>query len=86
MLFTPYGSGPNFPPAIYVWWTLNLEMYFYALFTLALALTRTIRRPVPVLIAMLALPVIAAPFAPADRFGPCPGNRGGHRADGASLR
>ena len=66
MLFIPYGSGPNFPPVIYVGWTLNLEMYFYALFTLALALTRTSGRPVPVLIAMLALPVIVAPFMPAD--------------------
>ncbi len=66
MLFIPYGSGPNFPPVIYVGWTLNLEMYFYALFTVALALTRGSGRPVPLLIAMLAAPVIVAPFTPAD--------------------
>lgn len=66
MLFIPYGSGPNFPPVIYVGWTLNLEMYFYALFTLALALSGDRRRPVPLLIAMLTVPVCVAPFTPAS--------------------
>ena len=61
MLFIPYGEAPNFPPVVYVGWTLNLEMYFYALFTVALALARGGAGQTRLLIAMLLVPVIVAP-------------------------
>lgn len=61
--FIPYGHAPHFPPLVYVGWTLNLEIFFYLLFALAMALTGRLALRITLLTAMLAVPVIAARFA-----------------------
>jgi exopolysaccharide production protein ExoZ len=50
LLFVPYSSQPSLKPVLHVGWTLNLEMYFYAVFALSLAFGRW-------LVLLLAVPV-----------------------------
>lgn len=45
----------NFQPILGVGWTLNYEMFFYALFTLALALRRNVYRFVGITLCILAI-------------------------------
>jgi len=66
LLFIPYGPPTHFFPLLYVGWTLNLEIYFYALFAIGLALVRDSLRRAALVTAMIAVPVIAAPFLPRD--------------------
>ncbi|WP_423140608.1 acyltransferase family protein [Parablastomonas sp. CN1-191] len=37
LLFVPYGAPPNYPPILFVGWSLNAEVVFYLLFALSLA-------------------------------------------------
>lgn len=69
LFFIPYGTvGPNFPPILYVGWTLNFEMYFYLMFSIALMLARTRRGLLGWLALLLSAPVIAAALLPAENL------------------
>lgn len=65
-LFIPFGEPPLFSPLLYVGWSLNLEMYFYVLFAITIALTASVARRILLLFAMLCLPVIASRWLPTD--------------------
>ena len=71
LLFIPfpsYGAGGGFFPVLTLGWTLNFEMFFYALFAVAVAWPR--RRAVPVVICLLvALTVMGAVLRPPAPLG-----------------
>ena len=60
-LFVPYGfDGLKFRPILGVGWTLDFEMFFYALFAAALLLPKT--RGIVALLSTLALLIVAGQF------------------------
>jgi exopolysaccharide production protein ExoZ len=68
LAFLPHNSGAN--PILAVGWTLNYEMYFYALFALSLALSRRYASVICASLVLLVMVAIdlAAPRAPSLRF------------------
>jgi exopolysaccharide production protein ExoZ len=66
LLFIPY-SSPGFPrgvwPILDNGWTLNYEMFFYALFALSLAAPRRVRLPA-LSVTLVSLVVIGKVFGP----------------------
>jgi exopolysaccharide production protein ExoZ len=61
LLFIPYGNEPILRPG----WTLNYEMFFYALFALSLTLPKRARLP-SLGAGLLALVVVGFAFHPED--------------------
>src|SRR5690606_35803405 len=43
LLFIPYQKGEYVQPLLYLGWTLNFEMFFYALFAISMAISHRYR-------------------------------------------
>ncbi len=56
LLFVPHESVDQFYPVLVVGWTLNMEMYFYAMFTVAIAINRTLA-PILVVLTIMGIKV-----------------------------
>src|SRR5882672_247790 len=69
LLFIPYAKeGGRVYPILFLGWTLNYEMFFYALFACALALNRRLA-PITVCAALVVLVAAGQPVAPSSVIG-----------------
>ena len=73
LAFIPSGTAPLFNPLVDGGWTLNLEMYFYAIFAASLALARAEQHRFAIVVGSLAAVCAAALWLP-GRFWPFYGN------------
>ena len=73
LAFIPNGTAPLFNPLIDGGWTLNLELYFYAIFAVSLAVART-ERDRFMMVAAVLIAVVAAALAVPGRYWPFYGN------------
>ncbi len=73
LAFVPSGSAPLFNPLVDGGWTLNLEMYFYTIFAVSLAITRGERQRFAIVAALL-ISVVAASLVLPGRYLPFYGN------------
>ena len=70
LLFIPHDSPNGTHPLLGLGWTLNYEMYFYAIFALALVVSRRLAAYLcaAVIIVVLAATRFIAPSSPAEAF------------------
>lgn len=73
LAFVPSGTAPLFNPVVDGGWTLNLEMYFYALFAVSLMVTRTEQFRLAIIVGILMAVALASLWMP-GRFLPFYGN------------
>lgn len=73
LAFIPSGSPPLFNPLVDGGWTLNLEMYFYAIFSISLAVARQEHHRFVIIVAVLVA-VVAASLVVPGRYWPFYGN------------
>ena len=73
LAFIPSGAAPLFNPLVDGGWTLNLEMYFYAIFAASLAIARAEQHRFAIVVGSLAAVCAAALWLP-GRFWPFYGN------------
>ena len=73
LAFLPSGTAPLFNPLVDGGWTLNLELYFYAIFAASLALARAEQYRFMIVVGALAAVAIAALLLP-GRYWPFYGN------------
>ena len=73
LAFIPSGTAPLFNPLIDGGWTLNLELYFYAIFAASLALARAEQHRFAIIVGALAAVALAALWRPGG-FWPFYGN------------
>ena len=73
LVFVPSGTAPLYNPLIDGGWTLNLEMYFYAIFAGSLMLARTEQHRFMIVVGALVSVAVASLWLPA-RYGSFYGN------------
>ena len=73
LAFVPNGTAPLFNPLIDGGWTLNLEVYFYAIFAVSLAVAGKEQQRFLIVVAVLVV-VVAATLAVPGRYWPFYGN------------
>ena len=73
LAFIPSGIAPLFNPLVDGGWTLNLEMYFYAIFAASLAIARAEQHRFVIVVAVLVT-VVAASLVVPGRYWPFYGN------------
>ncbi len=73
LAFVPSGTAPLFNPLVDGGWTLNLELYFYAIFAASLLLARAEQHRFAIIVGVLAAVSVAALWLP-GRFWPFYGN------------
>ena len=73
LAFVPSGTAPLFNPLVDGGWTLNLEMYFYAIFAVSLAVARAEQYRFAIVVGTLAAVAAASLWVP-GRYWPFYGN------------
>ena len=73
LAFLPSGTAPLFNPLVDGGWTLNLELYFYAIFAASLVIVRGEQHRFMIVVGVLAAVAIAALLLP-GRYWPFYGN------------